>query len=656
MNALGSLLPLLLVTWLKAGIVLGLALAIVKLRGWSAEQRHLILLSAIVAAMLLPLIASVAPKLELPLPAWSATLPTSADAFERPNGATRSPGIDATMTAQTDDDGSGRLLNRSDRAVSEHPQAHAFRPIDVEDALVGIYLIVAALLLGYFVHAAFRINRRVRTLRLVADPAIRELIDTTCRRLGVARRIRIVADRSGHTPWAWGLIEPTVVLPPAFSIWSPEQQRDAVLHELSHLQRFDLLTAFAGCVCAALCWPQPLVWLVLRAGIREAEHACDDRVLLLGASNTAYAAQLLAIANDIYDRGPLVPAMAGRSAVSRRVRSILDSNIRRTTVSKSSIGLVALVTLGVVGTLSAVGMSYAQEAATANPGQPLDSVQNDDELRALVENLTADDRVAEAANAFTAYVSRSAIHDAVCSYCTSLLLTDDTPAHTDALHAALHSAFTALEQQAYATNDGDLLFRIARIAIASTNREWVTKGTWYLFEALRIGNAAKPDAVKMLAIEALAQLNRFEDAKSLAEQLYVDTDSAYYQSDEMRDWIKYFTYKIKFAGAISARLLSIDERRPITQQDYVPIYKAIPRYPETAAKDHKEGSVVVEFTVNTRGRTENVFVVQSSDPVFETAAIEAARQFLYMPQIVNGAAVDRPGVKNKITFTLGPDG
>ena len=46
-----------------------------------------------------------------------------------------------------------------------------------------------------------------------------------------------------------------------------------------------------------------------------------------------------------------------------------------------------------------------------------------------------------------------------------------------------------------------------------------------------------------------------------------------------------------------------------------------------------------------------IFVVlESSNGIFEKAAIDAAAKFRYKPQVVDGQSVDTPGVQHKITF------
>ena len=47
-----------------------------------------------------------------------------------------------------------------------------------------------------------------------------------------------------------------------------------------------------------------------------------------------------------------------------------------------------------------------------------------------------------------------------------------------------------------------------------------------------------------------------------------------------------------------------------------------------------------------------MFVVESTSSLFERAAVEAAYKFKYKPRVIDGIAVEVPGVRNKITFEI----
>ena len=77
-----------------------------------------------------------------------------------------------------------------------------------------------------------------------------------------------------------------------------------------------------------------------------------------------------------------------------------------------------------------------------------------------------------------------------------------------------------------------------------------------------------------------------------------------------------------------------------------------PDYPPNALAQRIAGSVLLEFTVDTRGEPRDIRVLEASPPqVFDQAAINAIRHWRYAPMVVNGAAVEVP-VKTRMRFEL----
>lgn len=93
-------------------------------------------------------------------------------------------------------------------------------------------------------------------------------------------------------------------------------------------------------------------------------------------------------------------------------------------------------------------------------------------------------------------------------------------------------------------------------------------------------------------------------------------------------------------------------------ESYIPTNKVVPKYPAKALRQGVEGYVIVEFTINEAGETENHKVLKSKDidgnsiNVFNDAALEAAKKLTYKPKILNGQAVKAEAVLHKFTFEL----
>ncbi len=86
--------------------------------------------------------------------------------------------------------------------------------------------------------------------------------------------------------------------------------------------------------------------------------------------------------------------------------------------------------------------------------------------------------------------------------------------------------------------------------------------------------------------------------------------------------------------------------------DYLPIVKVAPIYPRRAAERGLSGYVIVEFTVTKLGTVVDAKVIESTNSVFNRAALKAALKFKYKPKVVDGEPIDVAGVLHKISFEM----
>src|SRR5210317_1752312 len=78
-----------------------------------------------------------------------------------------------------------------------------------------------------------------------------------------------------------------------------------------------------------------------------------------------------------------------------------------------------------------------------------------------------------------------------------------------------------------------------------------------------------------------------------------------------------------------------------------------PEYPRRAIRLGLEGSVRLEFDVDTDGSVLDPYVVESKPAgVFDRAAIKAVRKFLYEPPTYNGTSVKVNNVQIDLVFEL----
>jgi protein TonB len=92
----------------------------------------------------------------------------------------------------------------------------------------------------------------------------------------------------------------------------------------------------------------------------------------------------------------------------------------------------------------------------------------------------------------------------------------------------------------------------------------------------------------------------------------------------------------------------------VGEGDYLPIVKVAPIYPNRALTRGIEGYCVVQYTVTRQGTTKDPVVVddQCTSSLFHRASVNAALKFKYKPRIMDGEAVEVPGVQNKFTYEI----
>ena len=77
-----------------------------------------------------------------------------------------------------------------------------------------------------------------------------------------------------------------------------------------------------------------------------------------------------------------------------------------------------------------------------------------------------------------------------------------------------------------------------------------------------------------------------------------------------------------------------------------------PTYPVKAAAKGLEGYVVVQFDVTSAGTVDSVVVTETSNTLFNKAAVNAAYRARYRPQVVDGVAQRTPGVQKVFRFEM----
>lgn len=121
-----------------------------------------------------------------------------------------------------------------------------------------------------------------------------------------------------------------------------------ILHELGHIRRRDLWKTLAAHITCAIHWFNPIVWILKKQLIAQAEFACDAHIISKGTDAKSYILALCDVASIASKQN--IPtaalAMAGQAPLKKRVETLLAGNQQTNTLLTTTIlALTASTTL-----------------------------------------------------------------------------------------------------------------------------------------------------------------------------------------------------------------------------------------------------------------------------------------------------------------------
>jgi HEAT repeat protein len=348
------------------GALLLIAIFIVTrlMRGASAATRHIAWAAGIVVLITLPVLSALLPRLEVvpvPAPAVERVSQPPAPAAAPDENVEQSSKPKRAVFASNDaalpqaEELAARLVSGSpDPASSEADPCPLLSQCTVAtvaaispaEGFVGLWLVIAAVLLARLAVGAISARRLVRRAIPVRDPSWRQLLKDAQEMAGVSGTVRLYESADVGMPVTLGVFHPTIVMPPLATSWSEERRLTVLVHELAHVRRNDVTTCLVARVACALHWMNPLVWRAARKLRDECERACDDLVIRAGMTASTYADDLLDIVRNAgTSRSPAVALpMAQRSDFEGRLLAILDpTGPRRVPSRVRSLAMAAFV-------------------------------------------------------------------------------------------------------------------------------------------------------------------------------------------------------------------------------------------------------------------------------------------------------------------------
>ena len=188
------------------------------------------------------------------------------------------------------------------------------------------YLVLLTLPILNFIRN-YRYVQVIRNLGLKkADVKWRMFAQKIAAQMGIVKSVQVWMSEFVTSPVTIGYIKPIILLPvAAINHLSAEQIEAVLLHELSHIKRFDYLINLITRIIQTILYFNPFVRAFAVIIEREREKNCDEIVLQFQYEPHGYATALLALEQASYLPHPLAIAAADgkKNELLGRIESIL---------------------------------------------------------------------------------------------------------------------------------------------------------------------------------------------------------------------------------------------------------------------------------------------------------------------------------------------
>jgi bla regulator protein blaR1 len=152
----------------------------------------------------------------------------------------------------------------------------------------------------------------------------RLFVKKIAQQLGIRHTVHVYLSELVHSPVTIGYLKPMILLPiAAINKLSTQQVEAVLLHELSHIKRYDYLVNFIIMLLQTLFYFNPFVKKFVSLIEFEREKCCDELVLQFEYDKISYAAALLLLERNVRASETLTLAAAGKSHLLFRIEKIL---------------------------------------------------------------------------------------------------------------------------------------------------------------------------------------------------------------------------------------------------------------------------------------------------------------------------------------------
>lgn len=222
--------------------------------------------------------------------------------------------------------------------------------INESNSTLNIFLLSASV--AYLILLVFPTYRLFRNWQFVqkikkqglhkADLSYRLFVQKISGQLNIGKKVFVYISELVTSPVTIGYLKPIILLPvAALSNLSTLQVEAILLHELSHIRRYDYLVNFIISIISTFLYFNPFVKQFIRTIEEERENCCDQLVLQYGYDKVGYASALVTLEKLSTSAHALALGAAEKKYLLSRIEKIVGMEQKRGFKRNQFAGLLA---------------------------------------------------------------------------------------------------------------------------------------------------------------------------------------------------------------------------------------------------------------------------------------------------------------------------
>lgn len=222
--------------------------------------------------------------------------------------------------------------------------------VNESNSILNVFLLSASIAyLSLLIFPSYRLFRNWQFVQRIkkqglqkADLNYRLFVQKISVQLEVTKKVFVYISELVTSPVTVGYLKPVILLPmAALSNLSAQQVEAILLHELSHIRRYDYLVNFLVSIISTFLYFNPFVKQFIRTIEEERENCCDQLVLQYGYDKVGYASALLTLEKLSARRHALALGATGKNYLLNRIEKIVGMEKKKGFKRNQFAGLLA---------------------------------------------------------------------------------------------------------------------------------------------------------------------------------------------------------------------------------------------------------------------------------------------------------------------------